>query len=303
MCIRERPFSIRVIKRSDVGPDEGITKSEFIATLSELVKRFPEESHQERNIMKETVKKKEFGSHRMAPEHSFTFNCSPGVSCFTQCCQDVTIVLTPYDLLRMKNRLQMSSDEFLETYTIVIPRQKRLIPMVVLKMNQEDKRCPFVTQDGCSIYTDRPWPCRMYPLSTEGDGTFEITAGADKCKGLEQDIQWKIETWLDKQGIKPYDEMNELLSTITIPLQVHESEIENPQIAKMVFMCLYNLNKFKEFVYESSFLNRFEVEDPERIEKAKEDDVELLKLSIDWIKFGIFGEKLFWIKENARGTR
>ena len=76
----------------------------------------------------------------MDPEHVFQFDCSPRISCFTNCCQDITIVLTPYDVLRLKNGLGISSDEFLERYTIIISRQKQLIPMVVLKMNEPDKR-------------------------------------------------------------------------------------------------------------------------------------------------------------------
>jgi uncharacterized protein len=240
---------------------------------------------------------------RMAPEHLFKFHCSPGISCFTECCRDVTIVLTPYDVLRMKNRLGMSSDQFLENHTIIIPREKRVIPMVVLKMNEQDKKCLFVTDRGCMLYEDRPWPCRMFPLNTEGDGAFSLVPDFERCRGLDRDEQWKIEEWLNSQGILPYDEMNELLSTITIPLQVHESEIENPQIAKMIFMSLYNLDKFKEFVFKSSFLDRFEVEDPQRIEQIRTSDEELLKFSMDWIKFGVFGEKLFWVKETGRGKR
>jgi uncharacterized protein len=240
---------------------------------------------------------------RMAPEHLFHFHCSPGIPCFTQCCQDVTIVLTPYDIVRMKNRLRMSSDRFLEAHTLVLPVEKRILPMVVLKMNEGDKRCPFVTINGCSIYEDRPWPCRMFPLNTEGDGAYSLVLQADICQGLKREECWKIEDWLKSQSIPPYDEMNELLTSVTIPLQVHEAEIENPQVAKMVFMSLYNLDKFRDFVFKSSFLDRFEVEDPERIERARSDDVELLRFAIDWIKFGIFGEKLFWVKETGRGRK
>ena len=93
---------------------------------------------------------------RMEADHVFQFNCSPGVTCFTQCCQDVTIVLTPYDILRLKNSLGISSDEFLDKYTIILSKENRLIPMVVLKMNEQNKRCPFVTDNGCSVYADRP---------------------------------------------------------------------------------------------------------------------------------------------------
>ena len=47
----------------------------------------------------------------------FKFRCHPGVPCFTQCCRGINIMLTPYDIVRMKNRLQISSSEFLAIYT------------------------------------------------------------------------------------------------------------------------------------------------------------------------------------------
>ena len=109
---------------------------------------------------------------RLEREQLFRFNCYPGVSCFTQCCQDITIVLTPFDVLRLKNSLKISSDEFLEKYTIINQKEKQLIPLVILKMNEKDKKCPFVTPEGCTVYDDRPWPCRMYPLDMNDDGTF-----------------------------------------------------------------------------------------------------------------------------------
>ena len=111
---------------------------------------------------------------RMDPDDAFRFNCSSGAACFTRCCQDVTIVLSPYDVLRLKNALGMSSGDFLEKHTIIIQKKDRLIPMVVLKMNEQDKRCPFVSKDGCAVYNDRPWPCRLFPLDMNDDGTFAM---------------------------------------------------------------------------------------------------------------------------------
>ena len=90
--------------------------------------------------------------------------------------------------------------------------------------------------------------------------------------------------------------MNGLFSSITVPLQSQDLKIDNPQITKMLFMALYNIDKFKAFVFESTFLDRFEVE-PVRLEKIKRNDSELLKFAFDWIKFGLFGQKLFWVKE------
>ena len=40
---------------------------------------------------------------RLKEDAEFNFACHPGVSCFNQCCSDVNIFLTPYDVLRLKN--------------------------------------------------------------------------------------------------------------------------------------------------------------------------------------------------------
>ena len=103
-------------------------------------------------------------SPRLGPDDTFCFDCHPGISCFNHCCADVNIFLSPYDVLRMKRRLGMTSSQFLDTYTILPVHKDMKTPAVVLKMDAGTKRCPFLTDEGCGIYSDRPWPCRMYPL-------------------------------------------------------------------------------------------------------------------------------------------
>jgi Fe-S-cluster containining protein len=245
---------------------------------------------------KQDPKEKKELNVRLDPKHVFKFNCSQDVPCYTQCCQDVTIVLTPYDVLRLKNGLNISSDQFLDDYTIIRSQPKRLIPLVILKMNDPDKKCPFVTQEGCNIYENRPWPCRMYPLDMNDDGTFRLITDASRCLGLKEEGSWRIYEWLASQGIIPYDEMNDLFSEITSPLRAQELGIENPDISKMIVMALYNLDKFREFVFNSSFLDKFEI-DQIRIIKLQRSDEELLKFAYDWIKFGIFGQKVLNVKQ------
>ena len=149
--------------------------------------------------------------------------------------------------------------------------------------------------EGCTVYHDRPWPCRMYPLDINDDGTFSLITDSSRCQGLNEDDKWKISDWLVDQDIASYDEMNEHFSSLTIQLQAQELDIDNPKIQKMTFMALYNLDKFKDFVFNSTFLDRLEVE-PERIEKIRNNDKELLLFAFDWIKFGLFGKKVFWVK-------
>ena len=43
----------------------------------------------------------------------FTFACHSGLECYTTCCRDVNIMLTPNDVIRMKKALGLTSTEFL----------------------------------------------------------------------------------------------------------------------------------------------------------------------------------------------
>lgn len=210
--------------------------------------------------------------------------------------------MTPYDIIRVKKALGITSGEFLDKYTVIVGKEKQLIPMVFLKMNDDDKRCPFVSEKGCSIYEDRPWPCRMYPLDMDSDGMFRIIADPDKCKGLGEDEKVRISDWLVEQGIVPYDRNLTYFAEITNPLRATQPEIENPKIDKMIFMALYNLDRFRDFVFESSFLDRFEVDDV-TIEKIKRSDEELLKFGYNWIKFGVFGQILFKVKDQKESSK
>ncbi len=51
---------------------------------------------------------------KLTPESRFKFRCHPGVACFTECCGKTTIILTPYDILRLKNRLGVPAGDFLQ---------------------------------------------------------------------------------------------------------------------------------------------------------------------------------------------
>jgi hypothetical protein len=51
----------------------------------------------------------------------------------------------------------------------------------------------------------------------------------------------------------------------------------------MAFMACFNVVKMRSFVFESTFLSRFEMP-PERIEQCKGSDVEIMKLGFDWVK-------------------
>ena len=58
---------------------------------------------------------------------------------------------------------------------------------------------------------------------------------------------------------------------------------------QMFFMASYNIDKFRTFVFESSFLKRYP-EDPQTLEKIKIDEVALLEFGLKWLKGLLFKE-------------
>jgi hypothetical protein len=60
-----------------------------------------------------------------------------------------------------------------------------------------------------------------------------------------------------------------------------------------------NLDMFRDFVFNSNFLEAYEI-DPAVVEKIGNDELELLKFSLKWLRFTMFGEGDFKVKDEAR---
>jgi len=116
---------------------------------------------------------------QLTKDSRFKFRCHPGVPCFTECCGRTTIILTPYDILRLKNRLRLKSGDFLKAYTRTASHDKSGLPMVIMDMPRFEGRCPFVRPvTGCTVYSDRPATCRYYPI---GQGTLITEKEGEKA--------------------------------------------------------------------------------------------------------------------------
>ncbi len=252
--------------------------------------------------LKETILKE---YPKLNKESKFKFNCHKNVSCFNKCCSDVNIFLTPYDIIRLKNRLKISSQEFLDKYTFLPIDEKQNHPVVMLKMNKdENKSCPFVGSEGCSVYEDRPWSCRMFPLgiaSPKNNGEnneeeFYFLLEEPVCRGYEEDKNQTVNEWMRDQKVDEYSKMGELFKEISLHDYYKTGKQLEPAKLEMFYTVCYNIDKFREFLFESSFFKRFDV-DEEVINKIKTDDEELLKFGFNWLKFSLFSEKTIQVKK------
>ena len=232
--------------------------------------------------------------------NEFHFDCHKDITCFTDCCAGLRLVLTPYDILRIKNRLNLSSGDFLERYTETVFESPSQFPMVKLKMEEDEKAaCPFVTKEGCTIYEDRPGACRIYPLGRAALKVDREETAREKffivneahCLGFQEPRRWTIEGWMANEGVDDYNSMNDRwVEIITSQKSLGPDEDVRKKV-QMFFMTSYNLDKFREFIFKSRFFERFEVA-PDLREEMAHDDVALMKFGFDWLKFSLFGEKM-----------
>jgi Fe-S-cluster containining protein len=244
---------------------------------------------------------------RLKEADRFAFACSPGVSCFTKCCADVNIVLSPYDVLRLRQGLGRSSREILDEHTVTIGTRETQVPVVMLKMRDDDsKACPFVSAAGCGIYDARPWPCRMYPLGLASPSVdhptlteaFYFLMREDVCRGFAEcaDKEWTVLQWLDDQGLAEYNRMGELWKEVTLHRFFLQGGMLSPEQLDMLYLAAYDLDRFRQFVFESSFLRKFEVDDA-TVAAIKTDDVALLEFAMRWLKFALFREPTMTVRE------
>jgi Fe-S-cluster containining protein len=236
---------------------------------------------------------------RLSIDDTFQFACHAGLACFGTCCGDVNIALTPYDVLRLERRLGLRSDEMVERHLLLpemAPGQK--LPLVLLKMQEGTKRCPFVTAEGCSVYEDRPWACRMYPVGIASARTdkspdaeeFYFILRDERCDGLKQARTTSIRDWMKEQGTAPYDEANEAFKALSLHPFLTTGYALEPQHRQAFFTACYDVDRFRELVFGSSFLKKFEVE-PEVLEAIRTDDEALLAFAYRWLRFAMYHER------------
>jgi Fe-S-cluster containining protein len=228
------------------------------------------------------------------------FRCHPGVSCFTECCGNIKIVLTPYDILQIRKRLKMDAAEFLHTYTEPTYLEKTDFPGVMIKLTEKG-RCPFIKSktEGCMIYSDRPTACRYYPVGManfhegaqeeQSSEQFYFVVKEPHCKGFEEEKIWTVREWRQDQGVDKRDEMNKgwmelVMRRKSFGYQATLSE----QAKRMFFMASTDLDQFRSFVFDSTFLKTYDV-DQETLNKIREDDVELLLFSYRLLASMLFG--------------
>jgi Fe-S-cluster containining protein len=238
---------------------------------------------------------------RIKKDGTFCFRCHPEVACYNQCCRNLNLFLYPYDVIRLKQSLGLSSDEFLDRHVDIVLRPANFFPDVLLRMAENpEKTCPFLIESGCSVYPDRPDTCRTLPIEQgmlydagrRKETLVHFFRPPDFCHGQYEKKEWTIPEWTRDQEAERYHQMTIRWAGLKRLFQNDPWGFEGQEgpKAKMAFMATYNIGRFRDFVFLSSFLKRYKVKSA-ILKKLKTDDVQLLKFGFEWVKVFVWGLK------------
>ena len=244
--------------------------------------------------------------------HVIEFSCHKGIGCWNACCSNIDISLTPYDVLRLKTRLGISSTEFLKEYTVPYEMEKDSIAGVKFRPVDAGTACRFMQPEGCGIYQDRPTACRYYPVALLSmrrqdeyiDRDSYAIVREDHCKGHEVNRRITIADYRKEQGLEDYDDLARGWRQLVLKKQSSGPSIGKPSLRsrQQFFMACYDIDRFREFVSAESFGRLFELPQEEK-QALLADDVALLQFAFRFLRQVMFGEESIALNAEAAQER
>lgn len=225
----------------------------------------------------------------MSSGSRFGFTCHPALACFNRCCRRPTVILKPYDLIRLRRRLGISSTDFLERFTVRLLEEQSRLPLVLLDIaGAEGGGCPFLEAGGCGVYEDRPGACRLFPViqgsSLEEDGVRDayFVKSLDFCQGFGAGEEWTLSRWQADQGLEVYERLNRGWVDIMVTAGARRPAMDSRSQA-LFSLAAYDLDKFRRFVFNPPLLELFEI--PGEVAAAlRESDEALLQFGYSYLK-------------------
>jgi len=231
----------------------------------------------------------------LTPESSFCFQCRPELACFNRCCREATVILSPYDILRLSRRLGLATREFLSRYTRREAESRSRLPLVLVKHGRTGG-CPFLGECGCTIYTDRPAACRLFPLTQGSELTPQgvvdhyFLRRLTYCEGLAAKQEWTVAAWLADQGFGEFHQPRRAWLTLLLKQGQPGRTPPDDRVLSQFYLVAYDLDGFRTFLFESAFLRRHGL-DAEAAAPLKSDDLALLRFSAAFLEELLFPEE------------
>ena len=239
------------------------------------------------------------------------FQCRKGIECWNACCSNIDIMLTPYDIIRLKKRLGLASTEFLKQYTYPFEFGRNDVAGVKYKPVEGGTACQFMRPEGCSVYEDRPTACRYYPvalLSLRRADEFTDRAQyalvqESHCKGHFEPRSLTVDAYRKEQGLDDYDEHGRGWRQLILKKKSAGPTVGNPsqRSLQLFFMACYDVDQFREFVSSPSFQDVYDI--PAEEQARWTDDLELMNFGFRLIRQVLFNEMSIAMRPDAMERR
>lgn len=240
------------------------------------------------------------------------FRCHKDVKCWNACCANIDIQLTPYDILRLKNRFNLSSGDFLKQYTVPFEMDKDGMPGVKLRSVANGTACQFMKPEGCGVYEDRPTACRYYPVALLSmrnqeefvDRTSYALVQEKHCLGHQEARSLTIDEYRQEQGVDIYDEKSRGWRQMVLKRKSAGPGIgKPPEISnQLFFMASYDVDRFRAFVASESFNRTYDVP-VDVMSVLLSDDEALMDFGYNFLKHVLFNEQFLEERDGAYQLR
>jgi hypothetical protein len=242
----------------------------------------------------------------------FQFCCHPDIACFNECCRNIDITLTPYDIIRLKRRFEIRSDEFVARYTVPFAMDGHGMPGLKLATKPGAAECVFLGEQGCAIYEDRPVSCRYYALGNMGvrkkdrptvEDIFFVVKESH-CLGHFEEKHQTVQEYRLEQGIEDYDDSNREWRDIVLKKRSSGPTVGKPsdRSLQLFDMCSYDIDSFREFVCSVGFSEVFDIAADDK-DKLLADEDALLTFAFRFLKQVLYGEQTIPLKDDAGQRR
>ena len=237
---------------------------------------------------------------------TFRFHCHSGLACFNRCCREATLILSPYDILRLSRELGLTTGEFLRRHTRREEEAGSGLPLVLVKPARTGG-CPFLGEAGCTVYAHRPAACRLFPL-TQGS---ELTPGGvvdhfflrrlEYCQGFAGNKEWTLSAWQADQGFVEFDRGRRPWLHLFLRQAQPGRGPQDDRILSQFYLMAYDLDAFRTFLLESAFLQVHGLT-PEEAAPLRADDLALLRVSAAYLEHLLFPEEATALGEALRAA-
>ena len=243
---------------------------------------------------------------------SIQFQCHRGIACWNACCSNIDISLTPYDILRLKQRMGITSNDFLLHYTLPYEMEQDGIAGVKLRPVENGTACRFMTPEGCSVYGDRPTACRYYPvalLSMRKQDEYTDTRSyalvkEEHCLGHNEPGSITIDAYRQEQGLEEYDELARGWRQLILKKKSSGPSVGKPskRSLQLYFMVCYDIDTFRSFATSEGFTGLYDLPEAET-RKILADDTALMLFGFRFLRQVLFGENSIALKRAAAEKR